>query len=244
MAKFSLRINVEPQDIPKLDDAHKRDCADAINGAINRTFKYTMIFAAGVGAYFAAYSMFGLTYLLKTQEKLPQINVFIPLTAVAILIFEFISGTMKKWAIVLETLLHIVMAVLSATQYQTMIIFPFAVYGAYLHVTLFSMMPHFKVISELKGYPDFTPLPIGDVIKKKGNEAENSEENGNISEKAEKSEIDEKNGNAEAKTAEMPISEKVPETSESPSETQSETVPREISKKQGNSRKKKRKKKK
>lgn len=174
MARFSMKIDVEPEDIPKLDDSHKRDCADAINNAINKTFKYTMIFAVAVAAVYAAYSLFGFTYLLRMGDMLPTINALVPLLAVLILIFEFIAGTMKRWAVALEVILQLTLAVLSMTQFQTMAIFPFAAYAIYLHVNLFGLMPHFDVISKLQGYPDFTSLPIGDVIKKVPGAAENN----------------------------------------------------------------------
>ena len=166
MGNFQLKIDVEPKDIPSLDDAHKQDCADAINRAINSTFKFTMIFAFTVIAVFAVYTIFGFTYLLRMNKILPQIPVTLPMTAMAVIIFEFISGIMKRWALAVEILLHAVIVFVSLLHFQTLIAVPFAVYGVFLHLKLLTMVPHYDVISKLKGYPDFTPLPIGDVIKK------------------------------------------------------------------------------
>ena len=56
MAKFSFSVNVEPQDIPHLDDQHKRDVNDVLTSIINRTFKRTLIIAVAALAFFAAYS--------------------------------------------------------------------------------------------------------------------------------------------------------------------------------------------
>lgn len=166
MARFQFRMDVEPKDIPTLDDRHKRDCADVINRAINKTFKYTLFFSAAAAAFYAVYTLFGFTYLMRMHQQLPAINCIVPLLAIGIFVFEFISGTMQKWALALELLMHVVMAVLSVTQLQTIIILPFAVYGIYLHINLVGMVPHYDVISKLKGYPDFMSLPIGEVIKK------------------------------------------------------------------------------
>ncbi len=167
MARFSLKIDVEPNDIPKLDDAHKRDCADAINRAIDKSLKYTMIFSIAVAAYYAAYSFFGFSYLLRMNKILEPILFLVPLFAILIFILEFIAGMMKKPAILLEIILNSALAVVSVTQYQTMMIFPFAVYGAILHINLLGMIPHYDVISKLQGFPEFTSLPIGDPIKKR-----------------------------------------------------------------------------
>ncbi len=166
MDKFRLSINVEPKDIPALDDAHKRDCADAINGVINRTFKYTMILAFSVMAFYGVYTIFGMPYLLRMGRMLPQMSAFVPVIAVVIAVIEVFSGIMKPWAIVIEMLLQAGLIVASALRIPSLIIIPFAVYGIYLHLRQFSMLPFYRVISELKGYPDFTPLPIGEVVKK------------------------------------------------------------------------------
>ena len=56
MAKFSFSVNVEPQDIPQLDDIHKRDVADVLTSIINHTFKRTLIIAIASIAFFAAFS--------------------------------------------------------------------------------------------------------------------------------------------------------------------------------------------
>ncbi len=166
MSRFKFRMDVEPKDIPALDDRHKRDCADVINRAINKTFKYTLIFSMVTAAFFAVYTLFSLTYMMRMHHQLPEINGIVPLLAIGIFVFEFISGTMQKWALALELLMHVIIAVLSAMMIQTLIILPFAIYGMYLHINLVGMVPHYDVISKLKGYPDFISLPIGDVIKK------------------------------------------------------------------------------
>lgn len=166
MANFQLKIDIEPKDIPSLDDSHKQDCADSINRAINSTFKYTMIFSFAVIGVYAVYTFFGLVYVLRMQTTLPNIPPALPAIAILIVIFEFIAGTMKRWAIFTEIFLHIVLIIFSLTGLQSVLAAPFAFYGIILHTKLLSLVPYYDVISNLKGYPDFTPLPIGDVVKK------------------------------------------------------------------------------
>ena len=159
MAGFKFSINVEPQDIPRLDDAHKRDCADMLGAAADSTLKYTLIMSGAVMALFAAYSFFGFTWMLRMGDMLPRISGFVPLTAVVIFLFEFISGTMKGWALALQTFFHVVMIFASVTSVPTLVIVPFAIYGAALHFKLITLLPWYKVISVQPGYPEFTPLP-------------------------------------------------------------------------------------
>ena len=189
MDKFKFSINVEPKDIPALDDAHKRDCADAVNSVIDRTFKYTMIFAFAVMAAYGLYAVFGLPYLLRMGKLIPHISAFVPFTAIAIIIAEIFSGIMKPFAIVLEMLLHAGIIVASAMSIPSLVVIPFAVYGIYLHLRQFSMLPFYKVLSELKGYPEFTSLPIGEVEKKAVHPA--GEDKEETAEEAEKADISE-----------------------------------------------------
>lgn len=164
MSKFQFEINVEPKDIPKLDDSHKRDCADAMKKVINQVFKYTLIFSAAVMAFFGAYSLFGFTYLLRMEKMLPQINLFIPLLALAAFLLEFIAGTMNKAALVIEVILNILLIFASLLIIPTVWIIPFALYAAVIHIKLISFIPFHKTISEQEGYPEFTPLPTKDEI--------------------------------------------------------------------------------
>lgn len=168
MSKFQFEINVEPKDIPNLDDSHKRDCADAMKKVIDHVFKYTLIFSAAVMAFFGAYSLFGFTYLLRMEKMLPQINLFIPLLALAAFLLEFIAGTMNKSALIIEVILNILLIFASILIFPTIWIAPFALYGALIHIKLVTFIPFHKAISEQEGYPEFTPLPTKDdiVIKK------------------------------------------------------------------------------
>lgn len=168
MSRFQFEINVEPKDIPNLDDAHKRDCADALNKAVNHVFRYTLILSAAVMAFFGAYSLFSFTYLLRMEKMLPSLPIILPLAALAVFVLEFISGTMNKAALIVEVILNIVMLFASIVKLSSVWIAPFALYGAVLHLKLFTLMPFYKVISEQKGYPEFTSLPTRDeiVIKK------------------------------------------------------------------------------
>lgn len=177
MSKFQFEINVEPKDIPNLDDAHKRDCADALKKVINQVFKYTLIFSVAVMAFFGAYSLFGFTYLLRMEKMLPQINLFIPLLALAAFLLEFVAGTMNKAALIIEVILNILLIFVSILVIPTVWIAPFALYAAVIHIKLISFIPFHKTISEQEGYPEFTPLPTKDeiVIKKAKNTSDNSE---------------------------------------------------------------------
>lgn len=176
MGKFQLEVNVEPKDIPNLDDAHKRDCADAINGVINSVFKYTLIFSAGALAFFGVYSLFSLTYMMRMMQKLPQLNLFVPLTAAAIFLMEFVSGTMRKWALVVQMLLHVLLIFASILTLQSAWIAPFALYGVVIHIKLITFLPFYNAISEQPGFPEFTPLPTKDDIVKKKDAPEESGE--------------------------------------------------------------------
>ncbi len=220
MAKFQLKIDVEPKEIPYLDNYHKRDCADAINRAVNRTFKYTLLFAAASAGYYALYTLFGFTYFLRMQKPLPNINSFIPILAIIIFFFEFVSGTMKKWAIFLQLLFNIIITVVSVMEFQSMIIFPFAVYSIYLHANLMGMLPHYEVISKLKGYPDFVEFSAGDVMEKRSDEDEQTSEEEKPAVTEEKVPEEEKTAVTEEKIPEEEkpavTEEKIPEKEEKP----------------------------
>lgn len=164
MSKFRFEINVEPKDIPNLDDAHKRDCADALTNVINQVFKYTLIYSVGIMAFFGAYSLFGFTYLMRMEKMLPQISFFIPLLALAAFILEFIAGTMNKAALIIEVILNLSLIFFVIPQLQTVWIAPFALYAAIIHIKLISFIPFYKAISEQPGYPEFTSLPTRDEI--------------------------------------------------------------------------------
>lgn len=170
MARFKLEIDVDIKDIPSLDDAHKRDCADAVNGIIGSVFKYTLIFGAVSAAVFALYTIFGIFWTLRMGYMLPPISPLIPLAAVLIFLFEFAAGTMHGWGIAAEILIFAGMSAVSIMSVQTLIFAPFALYGIVQHIKLFRIFPFYKAISELPGYPDFTPLP---KIEKKKEETEN-----------------------------------------------------------------------
>lgn len=191
MSKFQFEINVEPKDIPNLDDSHKRDCADAMKKVIDHVFKYTLIFSAAVMAFFGAYSLFGFTYLLRMEKMLPQINLFIPLLALAAFLLEFIAGTMNKSALIIEVILNILLIFASILIFPTIWIAPFALYGALIHIKLVTFMPFHKAISEQEGYPEFTPLPTKDDIVIKKQEAA-SDDTEKLPEETPEENIDEK----------------------------------------------------
>ena len=178
MAGFKLSINVAPKDIPYLDDAHKRDCADAITNAVNSTLKYTLIMSGAIMALFAVYSYFRFIWMLRMGSMLPDVSAFVPIFAVVIFIFEFISGTMKKWALILQLLFHFGLIFASVTSFASIAVVPFAIYGAALHFKLISLLPWHDVISWQPGYPEFTSLPGKDEISlpKKDEDTEKQEE--------------------------------------------------------------------
>ena len=159
MAGFKFSINVEPQDIPRLDNAHKRDCADALSASVNSTLKYTLIMAGTILALFSAYSYFSFIWMMRMHYMLPSVSGVVPLTAGAIIIFEFISGTMKGWALALQTFFHVVLIFAAFTSIPSLVTVPFAIYGAILHFKLITLLPWHKVISSQPGYPEFTSLP-------------------------------------------------------------------------------------
>lgn len=170
MGRFKLEVDVNIKDIPSLDDAHKRDCADAVNKVIGSAFKYTIVFGAVSAAFFALYNIFGMFWTLRMGSMLPPISPLILLAAVLIVLFEFAAGTMQGWGIVAEIIILAGMIAVSIMTVQSLIFVPFALYGIIEHIKLFRIMPFFKAISELPGYPDFTPLPV----KEKDKDAENN----------------------------------------------------------------------
>lgn len=168
--KFQFKIEVEPRDIPNLDDSHKRDCADMITGIINSVFKYTMIFSAAVLVFFVAYSMFSFTYLLRMSEVLPQLSVALPVLVTVAAVLEFIAGTMQKWALIAEIVIIAAAAFAAVSVIPTIWVLPFALYAAFLHLKLLTLMPVYKALSEQPGFPEFTPLPSKDEIAVKKEE--------------------------------------------------------------------------
>lgn len=211
MERFKLEINVRPEDIPGLDDPHKRDCSDAVNKAINSTFKYTLIFAAATVVYYVLYVFAGFLWMLRMQNLLPQISALVPLTAVAVFLFEFAAGTMRKWTLAVQILLLGFLLAVALAVPASVVIVPFALYGMICHIRLIALVPFYIVLVSLPGYPDFTPLPIGDVVSKKS--AGNSETVIKETEKEKNPEGNEKEmkiemgneGNENRKSEETPI---------------------------------------
>ncbi len=164
MAKFRFTIDVEPQDIPNLDDSHKRDCADVLNSVINSAFKYTLIFALGTLAFFGAFSLFSFTFYMRMGTLLPQLPVLMPILGFAILLTAFIAGTMNKPAIIIEMLFCAALAAVSLTSIPCIIVIPFAAYGVIVNLKLLTLIPIHRAISSEPGYPEFTPLPTKEEI--------------------------------------------------------------------------------
>lgn len=164
MAKFSFSVNVEPQDIPNLDDQHKRDVNDVLTSIINRTFKRTLIIAVVALAFFAAYSLFSFTYYLRVGALLPSLPLLMPIICTAVVIAEFVAGTMNKAAIIIEILLCLIMAFTFAFSIPTLIFIPFALYAALINFKLLTLVPIHNVISAEPGYPEFTPLPTKEEV--------------------------------------------------------------------------------
>jgi len=164
MAKFSFSVNVEPQDIPTLDDSHKRDVADVLTAIINRTFKRTLIIAIVSIAFFAVFSLFSFTFYMRMGTLLPQLPALMPIVCVAVLIMEFVAGTMNKPALVIEIILCIAMAFTVLLSMPTVWLAPFALYAALINFKLLTLIPVHKAISAEPGYPEFTSLPTKEEI--------------------------------------------------------------------------------
>lgn len=164
MAKFSFSVNVEPQDIPNLDDQHKRDVNDVLTSIINRTFKRTLIIAVAALAFFAAYSLFSFTYYLRMGTLLPSLPLLMPIICTAVVIAEFVAGTMNKAAIIIEILLCLIMAFTFVFSIPTLIFIPFALYTALINFKLLTLVPIHNAISAEPGYPEFTPLPTKEEV--------------------------------------------------------------------------------
>lgn len=196
MGRFKLEVDVNIKDIPSLDDAHKRDCADAVNKVINSAFKYTLIFGVASAAVFALYTIFGLFWGFRMGSMLPPISPLILLASALIFLFEFAAGTMQKWGIAVELLILSGMVMVSIMSKQSLIFVPFALYGIVKHIKLIYIMPFYRAISELPGYPEFTPLPVRSEKSKENTENTESAENAEIadgtSEKDEKEKADKK----------------------------------------------------
>lgn len=170
MGRFKLEIDVNIKDIPSLDDAHKRDCADAVNKVINSAFKYTLIFGAASVAFFTLYTIFGMFWMLRMGSMLPPISPLILIAAILIFLFEFAAGTMQGWGIAAEILILSGMVAVSIMSKQSLIFSPFALYGIVEHIKLIKIMSFYKAISKLPGYPNFTPLPVRSEKSKESTE--------------------------------------------------------------------------
>lgn len=172
MGRYKFEIDVDIKDIPSLDDTHKRDCADAVNKVIGAVFKYTIIFGAASTAFFALYTIFGIFWTLRMGSVMPPLSPLIPLTAILAVLLEFAAGTMQGWGIAAEILVLAGMTFISVTEAQSLIFVPFTLYGIWQHIKLFRIMPFFRAVSELPGYPDFTPLPTKETNKDTENNTE------------------------------------------------------------------------
>ncbi len=164
MAKFSLTIDVEPQDIPNLDDSHKRDVADVLTSITERTFKRTLIISIGSLAFFAAFSLFSLTFYMRMGTLLPQLPVAMPFICIAAFLVEFVAGTMNKPALIIEIILCAAMVLTFMLSWPTIWLMPFALYAMILNLKLITLIPIHKAISAEDGYPWFTPLPTREEL--------------------------------------------------------------------------------
>ena len=176
MAKFKFTIDVEPKDIPRLDDVHKHDCANALLKTINSVFKYTMIFSLAVAAFFGIYTLICFWWFLRMGTFLPQIPPAVPFIALAIEVMELASVTMKKWALALKVLLHAELTFFSVQYIPTIAAVPFALYGIYIHIKLFTLVPVFSAISSQPGYPDFMPPLNKEMLSTDIHSGENKKE--------------------------------------------------------------------
>ncbi len=164
MAKFSFTIDVEPQDIPKLDDSHKRDVADVLTSIIERTFKRTLIISIGALAFFAAFSLFSFTFLMRMNKLLPQINPFMPILCICVFLASFVAGTMSKPALIIEIILSATLTFVTMLSWPTIWIMPFMLYVTIINLKLLTLLPIHRAISAEPGYPEFTPLPTKEEI--------------------------------------------------------------------------------
>ena len=164
MAKFSLSINVEPQDIPKLDDPHKRDVNDVLTSIIERTFKRTLIITIASLAYFAAFSLFSLTFYMRMGTLLPQLPVAMPFLCAAAFLVEFVAGTMNKPALIIEVILCTAMLFTFMLSWPTIWLMPFALYAVIINLKLITLIPIHRAISAEPGYPEFALLPTREEI--------------------------------------------------------------------------------
>ena len=164
MAKFRFTMDIEPKDIPNLDDAHKRDCADILTSIINRTFKHTLIFSLAALAFFALYLLFDLVFCMRMGERLPQLPIALPFLCGAAFFAEFIAGTMNRPAIIIVVLLCCGLIFVSLISIPCVWIIPAALYVIILNLRLLTLYPVYKVISAEPGYPEFTPLPTKEEI--------------------------------------------------------------------------------
>ena len=164
MAKFRFTMDIEAKDIPNLDDAHKRDCADILTSIINRTFKHTLIFSLVVIAFFALYLMFDLVYCMRMNERLPQLPFALPFLCGAAFFTEFVAGTMNRPAIIIVVLLCCGLILVSLSSMPCVWIIPAALYVIVLNLRMLTLFPVYKAISAEPGYPEFTPLPTKDEV--------------------------------------------------------------------------------
>lgn len=189
MGRFKLEVDVDIKNIPSLDDAHKRDCADAVNNVIGSAFKYTLIFGAASAAFYALYTIFGLFWGFRMGSMLPPISPLILLASALIFLFEFAAGTMQKWGIAAEILILSGMIIVSIMSKQSLIFVPFALYGIVKHIKLIYIMPFYRAISALPGYPEFTPLPVRSEKSKENTENTESAKSAENAESAESTEV-------------------------------------------------------
>lgn len=166
MSKFHFTMDVEPKDIPDLDDAHKRDCVDIMNSIINRTFKHTAIISLAVIAFFGLYLLFDLVFCMRMGERLPLLPLALPFICGAIFIAEFVAGTMNRFAIVIVALLFGALIFVSLLSISCVWIIPVALYAIVINLRLFTLYPVHKALSAEPGYPEFTPLPTKEEVVK------------------------------------------------------------------------------
>jgi hypothetical protein len=163
---FSKKLDLSREAITDGSDEYKRECVGLVENRRAFALKYSAIFCIGALLYLCVYGLVGANAAIggvaNPFGKLDLIQILLPL----IIIPSVIASLMRFKAIVLTITLYLSAAAYFLVIWHFVVIVPFLIIGAIVHIRVSNVCGAHDVLQTLRGYPDFMPLSKDIVAKK------------------------------------------------------------------------------
>ncbi|MBQ8826219.1 MAG: hypothetical protein IJ007_03915 [Oscillospiraceae bacterium] len=160
MAAFGRDVNLNPNEIPRMPMAQKKDCMVEIDKVRSANWKYSVIFSVGIFAFVMCYSIISTMYTLKRRGLLTPINPVVMAIPFVIIIFSLLAHSMSKGRIILTVLVYLasgVAVVCTGELVNGWLVIPCLV-GAVMYYGMFTLCDSYKALSKEDGFPEFFDL--------------------------------------------------------------------------------------